>query len=188
MPRLFVAIGLPDAVATEVARIRPPRTPGVRLTEPGQMHVTLHFLGEADVERTAAALRSVTVASFRLDLAGVGQFPSADGAVTLWAGVREGPELLALHTAVAAALAGEGFRPEVRPFAPHITLARCEGEAARFADEFLAQHAGFSLPGVPVEKFGLYSSERFDGVPAYRREFSVPHDGWPSRSDRLIEA
>jgi 2'-5' RNA ligase len=139
------------------------------------MHLTLHFLGEADAGRTVAALRAVSLPAFSLDLAGVGQFPSAGGAVTLWAGVRESPELLGLHAAVAAALAGEGFRPEVRRYAPHVTLARCEaGVAAGVAEGFLARHAGFARPGLPVAGFGLYSSEFVGGVPIYRCVRSFP--------------
>src|SRR5262249_41831124 len=150
MPRLFVAVELPAAATAELARIRPPPADGVRLVEPHQMHVTLHFLGEADVDRVAAALGSAPAAVTLLTVEGVGQFSSADGAVIVWAGVRRSPALLGLHAAVAAALAGDGFRPEARVYTPHVTLARCEPGAARgVADEFLARHAGFLLPDVP---------------------------------------
>jgi RNA 2',3'-cyclic 3'-phosphodiesterase len=173
MSRLFIAVELPAAAARELARIRPPPADGVRLVEPHQMHVTLHFLGEADVDRVAAALASVRAAVAPLTLEGVGQFPSAGGAVTLWAGVRRSPALLGRHAAVAAALAGEGFRPEARAYTPHVTLARCEPGVARgVAAEFLARHAGFSLPDVPAEGFSLCSSEPAGGTPAYRVERS----------------
>src|SRR5213592_4555613 len=111
MPKLFVAVDLPDSVTAELAAIQPPPGPDIRLVAPGQMHLTLHYLGEADVERTAAALRAVSASAFPLVIEGVGQFRSVDGAVTLWAGVQRTNELLGLHTAVAAALANEGFQP-----------------------------------------------------------------------------
>jgi 2'-5' RNA ligase len=175
MPRLFVAVDLPATTAAELARLQPPRAPGVRLAEPGQMHLTLHYLGEAEVEPTAAALRAVAVPAFRLGFEGVGQFPSAGGAVTLYAGVRASPELLGLHAAVAAALGGEGFCPEARPYTPHVTLARCEpGAAVGLVEEFLARHARFALFGVPVAGFGLYASTFVGEAPVYRRERSFP--------------
>src|SRR5581483_4134637 len=118
MPRLFVAVELPAAAAAELARMQPPPADGVRLIEPHQMHVTLHFLGEADVGRVAAALAAVPAAVLPLTVEGVGQFPSAAGVVILWAGVRPSPALLGLHAAVAAALAGEGFRPQARAYTP----------------------------------------------------------------------
>jgi 2'-5' RNA ligase len=175
MPRMFVAIDLPPAATAELVALQPPPTPGIRLADHRQMHLTLHYIGEADAERMADALGGVAVPSFPLVLQGVGQFPSAGGSITLWAGVRESPELLGLHAAVAAALAGEGFRPEARRYTPHVTLARCEpGVPAGVVDEFLARHEGFSMSGVAVAGFGLYSSVLVRDVPVYRRERSFP--------------
>src|SRR5207249_3348772 len=129
---------LPADATAELALIQPPRTTGVRLAKPGQMHLTLHYIGKAGVERMAAALEAVEFPAFSLTFEGVGQFPSAGGAVTLWAGVTGSTELFRLHAAVEAALAGEGFQPETRPYSPHVTLARCGPEVpARVVDEFL---------------------------------------------------
>ncbi|MBA4192442.1 MAG: RNA 2',3'-cyclic phosphodiesterase [Planctomycetaceae bacterium] len=187
MPKLFVAVELPDTVTSELVRVQPPPVAGMRLAEPGQMHLTLHYLGEADIERMAVALTDVCVPAFPLAFDGVGHFPSAGGATTLWAGVRVGAELLALHTAVATALTRQGFLPEARPYTPHITLARCEsGVAASVVLEFLAQHAKFSLEGVSATSYGLYSSEFVSGVPVYRREqsFSLPPAGKTWQTNR----
>jgi 2'-5' RNA ligase len=66
MPKLFVAVDLPPDVTAELALLQPPRTAGVRLARPGQMHLTLHYLGKAGVERTAAALAAVEAPAFPL--------------------------------------------------------------------------------------------------------------------------
>jgi len=175
MPKLFVAIGLPAAATEALDRIQPRPSAGVRLAEQSQMHLTLHYLGEADVERIAVALEVLAFQAFSLTLEGVGQFPSAGGAVTLWAGVRENAELLGLRTAVAAALAEWGFRPEARRYTPHITLARCErGAATDLAAEFLARQAAFRIAEVPVAGFGLFSSTLVGEVPVYRCERQFP--------------
>jgi 2'-5' RNA ligase len=175
MTRLFVAVDLPASVTVALAALQPQATSGIRLVEPTQMHLTLHFLGEMDTERVAVALAAVAVPEFALTFAGVGQFTSADGAITLWARVRAGPELPELHAAVAAALAGEGFRPEARRYTPHVTLARCGPEVPGIlVEEFLARHAAYSPAAVPVTNVGLYSSSFTEGVPVYRRERSFP--------------
>jgi 2'-5' RNA ligase len=128
-----------------------------------------------DAERVTAALAAVAIPEFTLTLAGVGRFSSADGEVTLWAGVREQPALLELHAAVAAALAGEGFRPEARRYTPHVTLARCGPEVPGIVmEQFLARHAGFVLSDVPALRFGLFSSSFVEGVPVYRIKQSFP--------------
>jgi 2'-5' RNA ligase len=159
MPKLFVAIGLPAAATAALERIQPPPSAGIRLAEQNQMHLTLHYVGEADVESIAVALEVLAFQRFSLTLEGVGQFHSSGGAVTLWAGVRENADLLGLRTVVAAALAESGFRPEARRYAPHITLARCEpGAATDLTAEFLARQTAFRIADVPVAAFGLFSS------------------------------
>jgi RNA 2',3'-cyclic 3'-phosphodiesterase len=171
MVKLFVAVDVSATAALELIRLQPPPGPGVRLVEPGQMHVTLHYLGETQIEPTSVALHAVAAPAFQMKLEGVGQFLSSESAGILYAGVCASPELLGLHTAVAAALAALGFRPEARPYVPHVTLARCTAEApAGLAEEFLARHAGFALHGVLAAEFGLYASE----ASAYRCERSFP--------------
>ena len=173
MPRLFVAIDLPAVVTAKLARNQPPPMAGVRLVEPGQMHLTLYFIGEADIGRMAAALQTVARPAFSLTLERFGRFPPTGKAVTLWAGVRDNAELRELHMAVAVALAVEGCRPEARRYSPHITLARCKPLVpAGVVTGFLAQ-AAFSL-SVPVAAFGLYSSTLVGDAPVYRRERLFP--------------
>ncbi len=175
MPKLFVAVDLPAEATEALARIRPPPAAGVRLTEPGQMHLTLHALGEGDVDHLAPTLQGLKFPGFSVRLQGVGQFSSAGGAVTLWAGVQGSPDLLGLHAAVAAALAGEGFRPDARPYVPHITLAQCEPGVARgVAAGFLTRHAAFLLAEVPLRSFGLFSITSSSGAPVCRRERAFP--------------
>lgn len=178
MSRLFVAVPLPATVVAELASIQPPPTPGLRWVQPDQMHLTLHYIGEVDEDRAARmsdALRSVPLSEVSLTIAGVGQFPSAGGDTTLWAGVRESSELRQLHAAVAAALAGEGFKPKARGYTPHITLARCRPEVpASLVTAFLSRHQDFTLAAVPITGFALYSSSRQGDLPVYQRERLYP--------------
>jgi len=177
MPKLFVAIDLPPTAIADLLGIRPTPRPGIRLVAADQMHVTVQFIGEAGIEPIAAALGRVAVPAFQLALHGVGQFPTANGSVTLWAGVVTNPELLTLHAAIGTAIAdsNSGVRLETRPYTPHLTVARCEALAAPgVVDEFLSRNAAFGLPRVEVTAFGLFSSALVDGVPVYRRERSFP--------------
>jgi 2'-5' RNA ligase len=175
MPKLFVAIDLPAAATGALAAIQPTPTAGVRLVARDQMHLTLHYLGEADRDRTAGALHQVAVPAFALTLDGVGQFASTGGAVMLWAGVRESPELLRLHAAIAAALGSEGFRPEARRYTPHVSLARCApATPTEVVAGFLARHAAFAMAGVAVTGFGLCCSTFLGEAPLYWREAVFP--------------
>lgn len=176
--RLFIAADLPAPLIEGLQRVQPASQAGVRVLGTDQLHLTLHFIGEADLDRIDGALRSRPLPAVSLGLDGVGQFASSGGSTTLWAGIRETPELLALHAEVAATLSTLGFRPEAKRFAPHITIARCESSVpAQVSADFVARHASLSTPAVPLTQVSVYSSEFVRDVPRYRRERSYPVAG-----------
>jgi 2'-5' RNA ligase len=175
MTRLFVAVDLPSAVRCELVALQPPNAPGIRLVASAQIHITLHFIGDAQVEPIATALQAVALPQFSLSLEGVGHFESSRGDVTLWAGIRKSDALQNLHGEVGAALVAVGYRTEARPYTPHVTLARLRPNApVGVVDQFLGQHARFTLPAVPVCNFGLFSSRTIDNAPVYRCERAFP--------------
>jgi 2'-5' RNA ligase len=94
------------------------------------LHVTLAFLGEieaASVPAIAASLADTASRhdSFELGVGGGGTFGPSRAARVLWTGVTAGAlPLGAVQREVTSALAPHGYRPEARPFTPHITLAR----------------------------------------------------------------
>ncbi|MDB5392368.1 MAG: 2-5 ligase [Planctomycetaceae bacterium] len=175
MARLFVAIELPADTIVVLSRIQPRPTPGLRIAKPQQMHLTLHFIGDADIDPIVKALTMVKGRPFELQIERVGRFPPQGRASTLWAGVQANAELLVLHAAIGASLATTGFKPESRPFAPHITLARCSDKVrSNVVDEFLSEHDGFTLPPILITGFALFSSTMNDDGPVYRREGWFP--------------
>lgn len=175
MPRLFVAADLPRTSIASLVQIQPPQAAGIRLAAPSQMHLTLHFLGEADLDPIRTALLSVVATAFSIDFKGVGQFPSFGGGMILWAGIQQCDGLIRLHAAVADALSAVGFQPEERPYTPHITLARCKTrQASADVRRFLARQPEFRLPEQRITTFGLYSSTIVNDAPTYRCEQSFP--------------
>lgn len=172
--RLFVALDFPPLATAALVGLQPPPCAGLRLISAGQMHLTLHFIGQAAIASTADALQTVRARSFVLRLAGLGQFRARAG-VTLWAGVEANDGLLALHGAISAALAGaavaDDLRHDLRPYQPHITLAR--GKSALPAEvlrRFLMNAAATTLPEAAVRDFALYSSTPGREGPMYRCE------------------
>ena len=94
------------------------------------LHLTLAFVGPVDEEtarclETAAA--TVQPEPFTLVLDEVGQFR---GSRVVWLGASRVPEPLAhLVALLSRALEPCGYRPDPRPFRPHVTLLR-NGELA----------------------------------------------------------
>ena len=163
LPRLFVAIDLPDAVKDQILSLRERDLPPGRWSRREALHLTLHFIGdvpEAVARAYQGVLGEVEAAAFDLRIQGVGQFPINDRPRVIWTGVANTPELRALHEAVGAALEREGFRRERRRFHPHITLMRFRKPIRRGpASRWLNAHIDFKVAPFPVEQFTLYESD-----------------------------
>jgi len=102
----------------------------VRWIPVANLHVTLKFLGEAaeaDVPGIGEGVRRAgeESASCTFYLQGLGCFPPKGPARIVWAGVEpQGDGLLECQRAVEQEMAELGFRPESRPYSPHLTIGR----------------------------------------------------------------
>lgn len=112
-----------------IERLRPAAR-DIAWVAPGNLHLTLKFLGavpEEQIEAVAGALRqaSLEASPFEARIRGLGAFPSARRPRVVWAGVTEGAaDMIELARRVDLALAALGFPRDERPFSPHVTLGR----------------------------------------------------------------
>ena len=181
MPRYFIALPLPDEARDRLVSIQPPAVPGMRILAREELHLTLHFLGDVaanDIDAVMAALATVRTNAFTIGLSGVGMFPSERHAKVLWAGVEANEDLTALHRSIGTVLADAiGFRPEERPYSPHITLARLDNPAPiDVVERYFEENRGFVMPSVRIDRFVLYSRVAVDKVPKYREEAVISLD------------
>ena len=159
MLRLFVGIEFPPELKLRLSLLET-TLPGARWIDPGNLHLTLRFIGEisedvaADVDE---ALLRLKARPFELHLAGTGVF-GGNKPNTLWVGAERHPYLLALHDKIEQALIRVGLAPEPRRFAPHVTLARLREPALGDLAQFLAAHALFRAAPLRVEQFSLMAS------------------------------
>jgi RNA 2',3'-cyclic 3'-phosphodiesterase len=174
--RLFVAIDLPDSTRQLLEGIDP-QIRGVRWTEPDQMHLTLGFFGDVPEEvelKLREKLSRIEFGSFFLSVNGVGMFSSRGAAKIIWIGVGKAhPHLFQIHKRVQEAALAAGIEPELRPWHPHITIARCRGVAAQTLRKFLQFHAEFDAGMIRVDVFHLYSSKLTPAGPIHSRELTV---------------
>lgn len=140
-----------------------------------QMHVTLHFIGQADVDHVRNALRTVEAGSCYISIRDVGRFKIAGGRTILWAGVDDTEELLAVHDATGRALATTGFTPERRRYRPHVTLARLKPFVRKaVTDAFLEAGRGREFGACTADRFVLYDSVTREDGPRYDEIESYP--------------
>lgn len=185
--RSFIAIELPGEVKASLTRIQAQLKSGSRApakwVDPAVMHLTLKFLGYVD----AGIIGSITLAlgeacksisPFRLEMNGLGVFPSARSVRVVWAGLTgELEKLSLLQKRIDAALDPLGFRAEARSFTPHLTLARVREEARPEERQKLGELVA-AAGTVPANSFSadavhLMKSQLMRTGPVYTRLFSI---------------
>jgi len=178
--RLFVAIDLPNSTRQMLAGLDP-HIRGVHWTEPGQMHLTLGFFGEVpeDAElKLREKLSAVEFGAFFLPVNGVGAFSSKGAPKIIWIGVGKAhPHLFQIHKRVQEAALAVGIDPELRPWHPHITIARCRDVSAQALRKFLQSNAQFDAGMFRADAFHLYSSKLAPAGPMHTRELTVRCSG-----------
>jgi 2'-5' RNA ligase len=155
-----------------------PGLPGARWVDAPHLHLTLGFFGEVAPPAEAALidrLATIQFKNFFLPLCGIGTFPAKGRPKIIWIGVGSGhPHLFQIHKRVQEAALAAGLEPDLRPWHPHITLARCRDLSPQVARKFLSQSADFDAGLFRVEEFHLYSSKLTPAGSVYARELTCP--------------
>jgi 2'-5' RNA ligase len=154
------------------------------------IHLTLKFLGNVDPElieriKPALAREASKTGPIRLEAAGCGAFPGVKSPRIIWVGLRGAiAPLVELARNVDEALVPLGFKPEERPFTPHLTIGRVKGRGRLHAlQEMLRAHAGFAAEPFDAARIVLYKSVlRPDGA-RYTPLFETPLSGNPATAD-----
>jgi len=139
MLRAFIAIQLSADLKRQIRELQAewkrqtPELGALSWVHPEGIHLTLRFLGdmaEEQVEAIASVLRraAAPVRAFRLDVRGLGGFPTPARARVLWLGLTGAAEAISalqhLQATIEHGVVGLGFAGEERAFTPHLTLAR----------------------------------------------------------------
>ena len=130
MTRLFVAVWPPDDVLDRFADIERPKDQGVKWVPQENLHITLRFLGDADVDEVSDRLDGVLLPAATAVLGPAFDLLGERSLVTPVAGVDD------LAAVVQQAVRGLGTERERKRFQGHITVARlartCPSDAKRW--------------------------------------------------------
>jgi RNA 2',3'-cyclic 3'-phosphodiesterase len=178
--RLFVAIDLSESTKRLLVDLDP-QIHGVRWLDAEQMHLTLGFFADVpeDVDlKLREKLSAIVFGAFFLPIIDVGTFPPKGPPKIIWIGVGRGhPHLFQLHKRVQEAALGAGLEPELRPFHPHVTLARCQRISPQTVRKFLTANIDLDAGMIRVDSFHLYSSKLTPAGPIHTRELTVQCSG-----------
>lgn len=177
MKRLFVSIDPPQSVRKVLVDLDP-HVHGVRWTPSDQIHLTLGFFPDVP-EAVELALReklgAIEFGLFFLPVEDIGTFPPKGIVKIIWVGIGAGhPHLFQLHKRVQEAALQVGLEPELRPWHPHFTLARCRDVSRGALSKFLKSNGHINAGMFRVDAFHLYCSELTPAGPIHTCQLSVP--------------
>ncbi|MEM9838143.1 MAG: RNA 2',3'-cyclic phosphodiesterase [Pseudomonadota bacterium] len=178
MPRLFVALSVPETVR-EALTLCQGGLPDARWIDPSDYHVTLAFIGDVDAgtaDRAAEELERIEAAPFDVALETYGAFLGDHGhSVHVRAALT--PPLEELHHSCNGALRAAGITPEARNYAPHITVARLKRSSEPYVGPWLDGRAYAGPKTFRVESFGLFSAKAGRGGGPYDEAIRFPLTG-----------
>jgi len=170
--RLFIAINLPDNVKKRLAEWQGKWNLDrkyINWVRKENLHITLVFIGYVDDDETYEICKLVKKTakrheSFHIDLERITIGPPDKTPRMFWAEGGKSQELADLQNDLENALnIGTGFKKEVRPFRPHITLARFKYQIAKdlpkVDDVFKAE--------IPVDTIEVMQSNLHRSGPEY---------------------
>ena len=180
--RLFVAVPLPDDVASAASALLP-ELPGLRRVSPELMHLTLAFLGATSDERLADVIAATAAAAagtrtFIASVDRVGRFQERGRPRVVWLGIGAGAdELVAMAQRVRASLTEQRITFDDKPFRAHVTLARVRDDLER--DELRAITTAVDRAAPPTGGFRVDHIVVFESVvsskgPRYTARATVP--------------
>jgi RNA 2',3'-cyclic 3'-phosphodiesterase len=124
--RLFCGLQLPDAAVAALAEWQRDSLPGVRLVPPENLHVTLCFLGSRpvdDVPAVGSELAAAAAGAGSVRLRALRYREAASVAMIVCDDIGGGGAALAADLGARLERLGV-YRPEARPWLPHVTVAR----------------------------------------------------------------
>ena len=161
MPRLFVALHLPESLKQGIRELQSGLRNARWLTG-DRLHLTLAFIGEVDgcaQRRIGAALKNVAAPALQIELHRLGCFPPRGAPRVLWTSASAKADLVSLARTVRQALGHAGVTLERRQFVPHVTIARFRHPPPPAElESYLGARSAFRTPRVDVASFHLFSS------------------------------
>jgi 2'-5' RNA ligase len=167
--RAFIAIEIPTEIQDKIGELQNSlKGIGGRIswTKPGNIHLTLKFLGDTDekiIDEIATELQQAVqkIEGFNISFQGTGVFPNFKRPRVIWVAAKsDGDHLEKLAAQIEDCMKNFGYEKENRRFSAHLTLGRVKDtkgiepimEKLRSYEEFVA--GNFS-----VKEFYLIKSE-----------------------------
>ena len=185
--RTFIALEIPrelqQIIHKETAHLRNTIGALVRWVPPGNMHLTLKFLGNispANLDILTQMLRAEAEScqSFVMQVNRLASFPGPKRPRVIYIGLQAPAELEALQHGIESATRRLGYESEERGFSPHLTVGRVRQNISASDQQkirrALEETRIDSLGTARVDSVHLYNSDLKPTGSVYTRLFSAP--------------
>lgn len=180
MPRLFVALSLPQTVKQKLSLLQN-QIRDARWISPQNMHLTLFFLGEVTYDQgniVDEILEKIHFEPFTLEIDHLDCFQNKSSVQTIWAGVKKNQALMNLQEKISRRLGRETFlMPDKKKFVPHITIARFKHYSFEYIYQYLKEYQVLEDIQFEVDDFTLFESQLTQNGPIYTelRKYGSPY-------------
>ena len=123
--RLFVSLPIIGQLEQQLKTL-PRKGLNAEWVHPKDYHITLRYLGDADIEQLEdikQSLKRIKTKSFGIEIEGLSHFDAKNGAI-LYANVQSKRKITALAAEINLKMQRNGFEMPNKPFVPHITVAK----------------------------------------------------------------
>jgi RNA 2',3'-cyclic 3'-phosphodiesterase len=154
--------------------------PGIRWVEPGNLHLTLMFLGDVRINKIPGLIAklkniSLSVPSFDAKVIGLGRFAAKGQTKVIWAGFHDEGQLGVLAKKIISGMSELGFQAEARPFQAHLTLGRVKATCnEKMLEPMLERYQKEELQNIEIGEFILFESILKPSGPIYMAIESFP--------------
>ncbi len=160
MPRLFIAIDMPEQVRDQISDLYT-AIQGARWVPQDQLHITMCFIGETDTQTETSiitALEQIWFEPFHIAVKSTGFFPLRKDPQVLWVGIDNRTELEDLQRSIERSITALGIEAGRRTFHPHVTVARLDRPHKERVIQFITDNHLFKTEPFEISEFHLYRS------------------------------
>jgi len=185
--RTFIALEIPrelqQIIHKETAHLRNTIGALVRWVPPGNIHLSLKFLGNIspanlDILTQMIRAEAESCQSFVMQVNGLASFPSPKRPRVIYIGLQAPAELETLQHGIESATTRLGYESEERGFSPHLTVGRVRQNISASDQQkirrALEETQIDSLGTARVDSVHLFNSDLKPTGAVYTRLFSAP--------------
>ena len=173
--RAFLAIDLDEYLFDKIRNLQDSLVQvkdDLKLVPPENVHITLEFLGNIHpsmVDEIFRIMQTIMLDPFRLDVKGLGVFPSTKFIRVVWIGAgKGGDKVVSIAEDLKRQLKSLGIKITKKKFTPHATIARVKSKRnTRELSRSIQELSDIEIGEMMVTSFKLKKSELRPGGPIY---------------------